>query len=255
MNKKKAKAILIFLLCVSIPILILALFTSTMGEDLYAMFFYYPLIFLVGGLSAWAYYKFGERVKIHKAVWLILILLMDFVILISFYPKGGNSPINQLRVARQVVHDYENLEPVDLFEAIDKRHYLRITALYHKFSLPKEIYVVKYCFNDNILNCETLYRKFDFLIMDNKVVSNNPDFDCQLDLKEGSFTFSDTVETIDFQMTINYPHFGVTARWKDIGNLRVIVFETKPKFDYGFTKLFEKCLNITQGTKEKNPTV
>lgn len=244
MNKKKAIAILIFLVCVTIPILTLALFPSTMGEDLFAMFFYYPLIFLVGGLSAWTYYKFGNRIRLHQAVFLFLIFLLDFAILASFYPKGDNSPINQLRLARQVANDYENLETVDIFPAIDNKDFLRITALYHKFSLPAEIYVVKYCYNDTILNCETLYRKFDFLIMDNKVVSNNPDFDYQLDLNEGSFSFSDRVDTIDFQMTISYPDFGATAQWKDIGNLRVIVFQTKPKFVYGFTKLFEKYLNI-----------
>ena len=246
MNKKKITSILIFLLCVSIPIMILSIFPSTMGDDLYCMLFYYPLLFLISGFSAWAYYKFRDRVKLNKEVFVLLILLLDFAILTSFYPKGEYSPINQLRLARQVSNNYKNLKPFDIFKAIDNRNYLLITALYHKFNLPTEIYVVKYCFNDTILSCDTMYREFDYFIMDNNVVTNNPDFHYNLDLSKGSFSFTDTVEEIDFNITVSYPNFGATAYYKDIETLRVIVFETKPKFEYGFTNLFKYYLNITQ---------
>ncbi len=253
MNKKKIIAILIFLLCVSIPYLILSMFPSSMGNDIYCMLFYYPLLFLIGGLSAWAYNQFRDRVKLNKAVLLLLILLLDFTILTSFYPKGQYSPINQLRVARQVTNDYKNLKPVDIFKAIDDRNFLRITALYHKFNLPPEFYIVRYCFNDtktkgiyDPYSCDTMYKEFDYFFMDNRVVTNNPDFDYNLDLNEGSFSFTDTVEKIDFNIKFGYPNFGANGRFKEIETLRVIVFETKPTFEYGFTNLFEQYLNKTQ---------
>ena len=132
----------VFLLSVSIPILTLSLFPSSMGNDIYCMLFYYPLLFLIGGLSAWTYYRFRDRIKLNKTVLFLLILMLDFAILTSFYPKGKYSPTNQLRVARQEANDYKNLKPVDIFKAIDDRNFLRITALYHKFNLPTEFYVV-----------------------------------------------------------------------------------------------------------------
>ena len=254
MNKKKVIAILIFLLSVSIPILTLSLFLSSMGNDIYCMLFYYPLLFLIGGLSAWTYYRFRDRIKLNKTVLFLLILMLDFAILTSFYPKGKYSPTNQLRVARQEANDYKNLKPVDIFKAIDDRNFLRITALYHKFNLPTEFYVVRYCFNDTEGSCsrggsDKMYREFDYFFMDNKVVSNNPDFDYNLDLNEGSFSFSDTVKKIDFNLKIDYPNFGASARLKYIDTLTVIVFENKFTSEYGYTNLFEQYLNITQGKK------
>lgn len=246
MNNKKITSILIFLICVSIPILIMRMFPSTMGDDLYCMFFYYPLIFLISGFIVWTYNKYRDSVKLNKAVFILLILLFYSTILTSFYPKGEYSPVNQLRLARQVTKDYKNLKPFDIFNAIDNKNYLQITALYHKFNLPTEIYVVKYCFNDTILSCDNMYRKFNYFFLDNNVVTNHPDFHFNLDLDKGLFSFTDTIEKKDFNITVSYPNFGATAYYKDLKPMRVIVFETKPKFEYGFTKLFEYYLNITQ---------
>ena len=264
MTKKKVITILIFLLCVTIPILTLSLFPTPCGYGL-CLLVYYPFIFLVGGLSAWTYHKFSVRFKRNKSILFLLIFIIDFALLTYFYPKGEYFPTNQLRVARQEANDYGNLKPVDIFKATDDRNFLRITALYHKFNLPTEIYDVRYCFFDINGSCDTMYREFNYFIMDKKVVTNNPDFNYNLDLNEGYFTFKDTVEKIDFNFKVGYPDFGkyrktftntsseisdkgtrVTGLVKDIETLRVIVNETKPKFEYRFTKLFEQYLSLTQ---------
>jgi uncharacterized ion transporter superfamily protein YfcC len=106
--------------------------------------FYYPFIFLVGGLSALAYLKFSDRLKLNKTVLFLIILLVDFALLTYFYPRGEYFPANQIRVARQVGNDYENLNPIDIFKATEDRNFLLVTALYHKFNLPPEIYDVSY---------------------------------------------------------------------------------------------------------------
>ncbi len=263
MTKKKVTTLLLFLLCVTIPTLILSLFPSPCGYGL-CLLIYYPIIFLASGLSAWTYYKFGDRIKFKKTFSLLIILLLDFAFLFYFYPKGEYSPTNQLRVARQVAKDYENLKPIDIFKATENRNFLLITALYHKYNLPTETYLIKFCSIDKNGSCDSVFKEFHYFISGNKVVTNNPDFDYDLDLKEGSLSFNDSIEQIEFSIKVGYPDFGkyrkdftntsseisdsgerVTALAKDIGNFRVIVDVTKPKFEYGFTKLFEKYLKIT----------
>lgn len=264
MTNKKVLAILIFTLCVTIPILTLSLFPAPCGFGI-CLLFYYPIIFLVGVLSAWTYFKFSDKLKFNKTILFLIIFLLDLVVLTYFYPKGEFFPTNQLRVARQVANDYENLKPVDIFKATEDRNFLQITALYHKFNLPSETYDVRYCFIDDKGSCDTMYREFSYFIMDNKVVTNNSNFDYNLDLNEGSFSFTDTVDQIDFTFKVGYPDFGkyrksftntsaeisdtgtrTTGLVKDKEKLRVIVDETRPKFEYRFTKLFENYLNITK---------
>lgn len=264
MTKKKVTAILIFLLSVTIPILTLNLFPTPCGYGL-CLLFYYPIIFLLSGLSAVIYYKFRDKVKYKKTVLLLLILLTDFTLLTYFYPKGEYFPANQLRVARQVANDYENLKLIDIFKATEDRNFLLITALYHKYNLPTETYGVKYCFIDNNGSCDTIFKEFNYFILDNKVITNNPDFHFDLNLKEGSFSFADTVGKYEFSFKVGYPDFGkyrktftntsselsekgerITGLVKDIRTLRVIADETKPKFEYGFTRLFENYLRLTK---------
>lgn len=262
MTKKKVTTLLLFLLCVTIPTLILSLFPSPCGYGL-CLLIYYPIIFLAGGLSAWTYYTFGDRVKLKKSVSLLIILLLDFAFLSYLYPKGEYSPTNQLREAIQVAKSYENLKPIDIFKATEDKNFLLITALYHKYNLPTETYLVKYCSIDEIGSYDTIFKEFKYFISDNKVVTNNLDFDYNLDLKEGLFTFNDSIEQIQFSFKVGYPDFGkyretftntsseisdsgerVTALTKDTMNFRVIVEETKPKFEYRFTRLFEKYLSL-----------
>lgn len=264
MNKKKVTTILIFLLCVTIPTLILSLFPTPCGYGL-CLLVYYLIIFLVGGLSAWTYYKFSDKIKFSKTAFLLIIMLLGFTLLTYFYPKGEYFPINQIRTAREVVDDYDNLKPVDIFKATEERNFLMITALYHKFNLPTKIYNVRYCLIDSNGSFDTIYKEFNYFIQDNKVVTNNSNFHYDLDLREGSFSFTDTVAKQDFVYKVGYPDFGkyrkdftntssdlsdkgerVTGLVKDIGNLRVIVDETPPKFEYGFTTLFEKYLSLTK---------
>lgn len=262
MNKKRVITILIFLFCVPIPIFTLSLFPTPCVYGL-CLPAYYPIIFLVGGLSAWIYYKFSDKIKLSKTAFLIIILLLDFALLTYFYPKGEYFPTNQISVARQVSSNYDNLKPVDIFKATENLNFLMITALYHKFNLPTETYNVRYCFIDTNGSCDTIYKEFNYFIYDNKVVTNNSNFHYDLDLKEGSFSYTDTVENQHFTFKVGYPDFGkyrkdftstsynlsdkgerVTGLVKDIGDLRVIVDETRPKFEYGFTTLFEKYLSL-----------
>lgn len=264
MNKKKVPAIIIFLLCVTIPILTLSLFPTPCGYGL-CLLVYYPIIFFIGGISAWTYYKFSDKIKFSKTAFLLIILLLDFALLTYFYPKGEYFPTNQIRIARQVSSNYDNLQPVDIFKATEDRNFLMITALYHKFNLPTETYSVRYCFIDTNGSCDTIYKELNYFISDNKIVTNNSDFHFDLDLKEGSFSFTDTVKNQDFKFKVGYPDFGkyrktftntssdlsdkgerVTGLVKDIGTLRVMVDETLPKFEYGFTRLFEKYLSLTK---------
>lgn len=264
MNKKRVITILTFLFCVTIPILTLSLFPTPCGYGLYLLV-YYPFIFLVGGLSAWAYYKLSEKIKLSKTAFLLIILLLDFTLLTYFYPKSEYFPTNQIRIARQVVDDYDSLKPIDIFKATEERNFLMITALYRKFNLPSETYSIRYCFIDNNGSCDTTHKEFNYFIQDSKLVTNNSDFHYDLDLREGSFSFTDTVAREGFVFKVGYPDFGkyrkdftntssdlsdngerVTGLVKDIGNLRVIVDETRPKFEYGFTTLFEKYLSLTK---------
>ncbi len=262
MNKKRVITILTFLFCVTIPILTLSLFPTPCGYGL-CLLVYYPIIFLVGGLSAWTYYKFRDKIKFSKTAFWLIILLLDFTLLTYFYPKGEYFPINQIRIAREVVDDYDNLKPVDIFKATEDRNFLMITALYYKFNLPTETYNVRYCFIDSNGSCDTIHKEFNYFIKDNKVVTNNADFRYDLDLIKSSFSYTDTVAKQGFVFKVGYPDFGkyrkdftntssdlsdkgerVTGLVKDIGNLRVIVDETRPKFEYGFTTLFEKYLSL-----------
>jgi len=191
--------------------------------------------------------------------------VIDITLWIYFYPKGEYFPTNQISGARQVLSNYDNLQPVDIFKATDNRNFLMITALYHLFNLPTETYNVRYCFIDTNGSCLTIHKEFNYFISDTKVVSNNSGFHYDLDLKEGSFSFTDTVENQDFTFKVGYPDFGkyrkdftntssdlsdkgerITGLVKDIGTLRIIVDETQPKFEYGFTRLFEKYLSLTK---------
>lgn len=261
---KKVLTLLILILSVTIPILTMSLFPTPCGFGI-CLLFYYPIIFITGGLSAWAFYKFYDKLKVNRYVLFLIILFFDFFLLTYFYPKGEYFPTNQLRTAKQVVKDYDNLKPIDIFKATEDRDFLRITALYHKFNLPTEIYNVRYCFIDEKGSCDTMYSEFNYFIMDNQIVTNNPDFNYNLDPNEGSFSFIDTVDQIDFQFKVGYPDFGkyrktftntsseisdygtrVTGLVKDIEYLRVIVDENKPKFEYGFTKLFERYLSLRE---------
>lgn len=264
MSKKKILALLIFLLCVIIPIMTLSLFPTSCGYGL-CLLIYYPIIFLIGGISAWAYFKFSDRIKLNKTVLFLLIFILDLTLLTYFYPKGEFFPANQIRLAKQVQNDYEKLKPIDIFKATKNRNFLLISALYHKYKLPRETYNVSYCLIDKKGSCDTIFKEFNYFIMDNKVVTDNSNFTYNLNLNEGSFSFSDRVKQTDFVFKVGYPDFGkykntftntsgeitdqgekITGLVKDVGRLRIIVDENNPKFEYGFTRLFEEYLSLTK---------
>ncbi|RAW02201.1 hypothetical protein [Pseudochryseolinea flava] len=223
---------------------------------------YYPIIVFVGLISGWAYYKFNDKIRLRKWIQIILILAVDILVLTYFYPKGEFFPTNQISAARRVVAQYAALKPTDIFEATEKRDFLMITALYHKFELPKETYTVDYCLTDTSGRCDTFLKTFNYFIKDNKVFSDSPSIHFEISLTDGSLTFTDTVQQTTFNFKVGYPNFGkysdefddssrelsptgsrVTGLVKDIGAVRVASSERLPKFEYKFTKLFERYLD------------
>lgn len=261
MTKRIFIAILIFAFCVFVPVWVLSFFPTPCGYGL-CLLIYYPIIFAVGLISGWIYYKFNDKIRLNKAIQVILLLLLDVFLLGYFYPKGEFFPINQISEAKRVVAQYGELKPTDIFEATEKRDFLLITALYHKFNLPKETYTVTYCLTDTSGSCQTFFKTFNYFIKDNKVFSDNPSIHFEINPTDSSLTFMDTVEHTTINFKVGYPYFGkyrndfdnsssdlsdkgerVTGLVRDIDSLRIVNTENLPKFEYKFTRLFESYLD------------
>lgn len=261
MTTRSIIAVLIFLFCVALPTLVLSFFPTPCGYGLCLLVFY-PTIFLIGLISGFAYYKFSDKFKLRKWSQVALILLVDTLLITYFYPKGEFSPLYQITEARKVINIYGQLKPTDIFDATEKRNFNLITALYHKFKLPKETYTVTYCLIDTTGSCDTTIKTFNYFIKDNKVFTDNSLIHFALDLTMGSLTFTDTVQQTIITFKVGYPDFGkykiefdnhstdltekgerVTGLVKDIDNLRVMTIENLPKFEYKFEILFDKYLD------------
>lgn len=262
MTRRSIIAILIFLFCVALTTWVLSFFPTPCGGYGLCMVVFYPTIFLIGLISGFVYYKFSDKIKFRKWLQVVLILFVDILLITYFYPKGEFSPFYQIPEARKVVSIYGQLKPTDIFDATEKRNFNLITALYHKFKLPKETYTVTYCLFDTTGSCDTTIKTFNYFIKDNKVFTDNSSIYFALNLTEGSLTFTDTIEQTAIQFKVGYPDFGkykkefdntsgeltdkgerITGLVKDIGNLRVMTNENLPKFEYKFEKLFEKYLD------------
>jgi hypothetical protein len=195
MKRRTIIAILILIFCIAVPTWVASFFPSVCGDPYgLCVFIFYPTIFLIGLVSGFVYYKFSDRVKFKKWLQVILILIVDTLLICWAYPKGDFSPFNQIKEARQVANIYEQLKPTDIFEATEKRNFNLITALYHKFHLPKETFTVTYCLIDTTGSCDTTIKTFNYFIKDNKVFTDNPSIHFNLNLTEGSLTFIDTLQ-------------------------------------------------------------
>lgn len=266
MTRRGIIAILIFLFCFALPIWI-ASFFPTPCSDGYGLcvLIFYPSVFILGLASGFIYYRFSDRIKLKKALLVTLILVVDIFLMIFIYPESEYSPANQIKEAQNVVSIYGQLKATDIFQATEKRNFNLITALYHKFKLPKETYTVTYCRFDTTGSCDTTIKTFNYFVKDNKVFTDNSSIQFILDLKEGSLTFIDTVEQTFINFKVGYPDFGkykkdfdnrssdltdngehITGLAKDIGNLRVMTNENLPKFEYKFERLFEKYLDARE---------
>jgi hypothetical protein len=243
MTKRISIAISIFIFCVFVPVWVLSFFPTPCGYGL-CLLVYYPIIFAVGLISGWIYYKFNDKIKLNKGIQVILILSLDISLLIYFYPKGEFFPTTQISEAKRVVAHYGELKPTDIFEATEKRDFLLITALYHKFKLPKETYTVTYCLTDTSGSCDSFFKTFNYFIKDNKVFSDNPSIHFEINLTDNSLTFMDTVQQTSINFKVGYPDFGkyrnefdnsssdlsdkgerVTGLVRDIDSLRVVTSE------------------------------
>ena len=142
------------------------------------------------------------------------------------------------------------------------RNFNLITANYHKFKLPKETYTVTYCFFDSTGSCDTTFKTYNYFVKDNKVFTDDTSIRFKLNFSEGSLTLIDKVQETNINLKVGYPNFGkyrseytgtssessnkgerITGLTKDIGNLRIMVYENLPKFEYKFERLFEKYLD------------
>lgn len=261
MTKRTITTIFIFLFSVVLPTWILSFFPTPCGGYGLCLLVFYPTIFLIGLISGWTYFKFSDRIKLKKWLQVILLLLVDILLLTYFYPKGEFFPLNQIKQAQIVANNYGQLKSTDIFKATEQRNFLLITALYHKFQLPKETYSVTYCLTDTIGSCDTTIKTFNYFIKDNKVFTDNSSIHFELNLIDSSLTFVDTVQQTIINFKIGYPDFGkykkdfdntsadltdngikITGLVKDFHNLRVMTNENLPKFEYKFTRLFEKYL-------------
>ncbi len=261
MTRRSIIAIVIFLFCVALPTWVLSFFPTPCGFG-FCLLFFCPTIFLIGLISGLAFYKFSDKIKLRKGLQVALVLVVDSLLITFFYPKGEFSPVYQISESKKVAGIYGQLKPTDIFEATEKRNFNLITALYHKFKLPKETYTVTYCLFDTTGSCDTTIKIFNYFIKDNKVFTDNSSIHFALDLKEGSLTFTDTVQSTTITFKVGYPDFGkykkdfdnsssdltekgerITGLVKDIGYLRVMTNENLPKFEYKFEQLFEKYLD------------
>lgn len=255
--------LLIFLFCVCLPTWVLSFFPNPCGGGYgLCLLVFYPIIFLIGLVSGFFFYKFSNKLKFKKWLQLALVLIADILLIIYFYPKGEFSPFYQIPQAKKVANIYQELKPTDIFEATEKRNFNLITALYHKYNLPKEIYEVTYCLFDTLGSCDTTIKTFNYFLLDNKVFTNNSSIHFVVDLTRGSLTFIDSVERTKIYFKVGYPNFGkyekdfdntsseltdkdskITRLSKDYGNLRVMTKENLPKFEYKFEQLFYKYLD------------
>lgn len=261
MTKRSLIAISIFIFCVLVPVWVLSFFPTPCGYGL-CLLVYYPTIFAIGLISGWIYYKFNDKIKLNKGIQIIILIVLDISLLTYFYPKGEFFPTNQISEAKRVIAQYGELKPTDIFEATEKRDFLLITALYHKFNLPKETYTVNYCLTDTSGSCVTFLKTFNYFIKDNKVFSDNPSIHFEINPTDSSLTFMDTVQHTTINFKVGYPDFGkyrnefdnsssdltntserVTGLVKDIDSLRIVTDENLPKFEYKFTKLFDSYLD------------
>ena len=268
MTKRIIISSFIFLICVCVPSCILSFFPTPCGFGI-CLIFFYPAIFLIGILSALTYFLFTDRVKLKKWIQIFLILIVDTLLLISVYPSGEFSPLKQISRARTIAENYSQLQPTDLFNATDKRDFLLITALYHKFNLPKQTFTVTYCFFDKSGSCDTTFKTFNYFIKDNKVYCDNSSIDFKINFSDSSLTFKDTIQQTIINCKVGYPDFGkyknefenrsaeltpngerITGLVKDLNNLRVITSENLPKFEYKFTRLFESYLDRQKKNNE-----
>lgn len=258
MTKRITIAILISLFCVAFPNWVLSLFPTPCGGYGICMIVFYPTIFLLGLISGLAYFKFSNKIKFGKWLLVVIILVLNILLIAYFYPKGEFSPFYQIPEARKVAGIYEQLKPIDIFDATEKRNFNLITALYHKFNLPKETYTVSYYLLDTTGSFDTTIKTFNYFIKDNQVFTDDASIHFALDLTEESLTFTDTVQPTTIYFKVGYPDFGkyktdfdnrsedltgTTGLVKDIGNLRVTASKNSPKFDYKFERLFEKYLD------------
>lgn len=255
---KTVISILIFLANILTPIWVLSFFPTPCGYGL-CLLIYYPIIFATGGLSAFFYYKFSDRLKINKIVLIAILLVVDTSILALTYPKGEYHPINQLKSAQVAYERYHELMPEDLFMSIESRDFLLTAAIDHKFNIPDHVFELHCCTLDSTGSCDLTAKQLKFYVLDEKLTTSEPDSILQLSNGIVSINGAFDSTTLNLQFSTNnfgtfkkeYDNFssnlgergtGITGLSKDTANIRLMIWKQPAKFEYKFTKKFQQWL-------------
>ncbi|WP_085518573.1 hypothetical protein [Marivirga sericea] len=255
---KTVISILIFLANILIPIWVLSLFPTPCGYGL-CLLIYYPIIFTTGGLSAFLYYKFSNRLKINKTILISILLVVDASILAVAYPKGEYHPINQWKSAQVAYERYDELLPEDLFESIESRNFLLTAAIDHKFTIPDHVFELHCCTVDSTGSCDLTVSRLQFYVLNDSMITSKPD--TVLQLSNGIVSVHGTFDSTSLNLRFSTDNFGtfkkeydnfssnlgergtgITGLSKDTANIRLMIWKQPAKFEYKFTKKFQKWL-------------
>jgi hypothetical protein len=238
---------------------ILSFFPTPCGYGLCLLFFYYPIIFSTGLLSGILYYKLIHRIKINKAIFVTIIILIDFTVLSITYPSGEYHPLNQWKSAKIAYEQYDKLVPSDLFKSIENRNYLLTTAIDEKFRIPDYIFELNSCIVDSTGSCEQTIKQIKFYVLNDSLITSEQD--SILQLHNGLVKIEGQLDTTYMNLRISTSEFGtykqeydnfssnlgergtgITGLSKDTSNIRVIIWKEPSKFEYKFTKYFGRYL-------------
>lgn len=262
MKNRLIISIVIFLICWLIPMIIYNLFPDPCGGYGLCFIIFYPFVIFISLLTACAFYYFSKKINFKKPLLAIIFLFAGLLIIAYFYPKGKFNAFNQIKLSIEISGNYHLLKPTDIFHASVERDNLLITALYHKFNLPEEIYYVKYCTTKGDNRCDSLFHRMNYFVYEGMIYTDNHEFNFNLNIADSSLSFVDHFFDTIIVITVGYPEFGkyredfdshtadiknglsYTGLSKNFDNFRVFVGVSRPKFEYPFTKIFEWYLNL-----------
>lgn len=255
---KTVISILIFLANIVTPIWVLSFFPTPCGYGL-CLLIYYPIIFLTGVLSAFLYYKFSDRLKINKILWIAILLVVDTSILALTYPKDEYHPINQLQSAQVAYERYHELMPEDLFESVESRNFLLTAAIDHKFNIPDHVFELHCCTLDSTGSCDLTVNQLKFYVLKDSLITSESN--TYLQLSNGIVSINGTFDSTSLNLRFSTDNFGtfkkeydnyssnlsergtgITGLSKDTTNIRLMIWKQPSKFEYKFTKKFQQWL-------------
>jgi hypothetical protein len=251
------KSLIVFVLFIATPIMVINLFPSPCILG-FCLFVYYLLCIFIAVISIIVIYLTKKNKKYNLLI-LFLIILINTVVLILLYPESEFSPSKQFSNAIEIIQNYDNLKPEDIFDAVKNKKHLLITALCCKYELATEMYTVEYCHINKNGICDYELKKYNYTFNNNKIIINNKYTGYTFD--KDYLIFTDSISSKEYILEIgtnsfcannnlynctsiifpiNSQEFNITS--KDIGNTRVIVSRIQSRLNYGFNSLFKKYI-------------